>query len=99
MEYYQIRTTKKTDIILDIPKYFRTNNSHYFKIVSHKSYVAVSFYDTTKDEMESLMVHPHIDVRMLDQLYIFVNDQDIIELTKEEFNEKFDACMAFIDQL
>jgi Holliday junction resolvase len=46
-----------------------------------------------------LTVYPEIEVKMMDHLYIYIQGKDIIELTKEQFTEKFDACMAFIDQL
>jgi hypothetical protein len=36
---------------------------------------------------------------MVAHLYIHVQDRDIVEITKEQFTEQFDACMTFIDQL
>jgi hypothetical protein len=99
MENLKIKTTKTVESYIEIPKYFRTNHSHYYKIVSDKSYVAVRFYDTTKQEMESLTVFPNIEVRMTEHLYIHIQGQDIIEVSKEIFTEKFDSCLNFIDTL
>jgi hypothetical protein len=99
MENLRIKTTKTIESYIDIPKYFRINHSQYYKIVSDKSYVLVSYYGTTKEEMEGLTVYPEIEVKMVDHLYIYIQGKDLIELTKEQFTEKFDACMAFIDQL
>lgn len=99
MQNLRIKTTQTVESYLEIPQYFRTNHSHYYKVVSNKTYVAVRFYNTTKEEMESLTVYPEIEVRMIDHLYIFLKNQDIIEITKDEFVDQFDACMAFIDQL
>ena len=99
MENLRIKTTKTIESYVDVPKYFRIHNSQYYKIVSDKSYVLVTYYGTTKEEMEGLTVYPEIEVKMVNHLYIYIQDKDIIELTKEQFTEKFDACMAFIDQL
>jgi hypothetical protein len=99
MENLRIKTTKTIESYIDIPKYFRINNSQYYKIVSDKTYVVVRYYDTNKKEMEGLILYPEIQTRIVDCLYIHIQGQDIIEISKQEFTEKFDACMAFIDQL
>jgi hypothetical protein len=49
--------------------------------------------------MESLTVFPNIEVRMTEHLYIHIQGQDIIEVSKEIFTEKFDSCLNFIDTL
>ena len=99
MEKLRIKTTQTIESYIDVPKYFRTNHSHYYKIVSEKSYVVVKFYEITKDEMESLTVYPHVEVNMIDHLYIYLQGQVIIEVTNEQFLEKFDACVTFMNKL
>jgi hypothetical protein len=99
MENLKIKTTKTVESYLEIPEYFRINHSQYYRIVSDKSYVVVRFYDTTKMEMEELILYPEIQVRLVSHLYIHLQDQDVIEITKEQFTEQYDACMSFIDQL
>jgi hypothetical protein len=49
--------------------------------------------------MEGLYLYPEIEVKTIEQLHIYVQDREVTEITKEEFIEKFDACMAFIDKL
>jgi hypothetical protein len=49
--------------------------------------------------MEALTIYPEIQVKMVEHLYIHVQNKDIVEITKEQFTEQFDACMTFIDQL
>jgi hypothetical protein len=36
---------------------------------------------------------------MVDHLYIYIQGKDLVEITKEQFVEQFDACMTFIDSL
>ena len=99
MKNLSIKTIKTVESYLVIPEYFRINHGQYFRIVSNDSYVMVTYYNTTKDEMESLTVYPEIQVRKVDQLYIYVQNRDIIEITKDEFIKQFDACTNFIDTL
>jgi hypothetical protein len=101
MEKLKIKISQTVESLsyMEIPKYFRINHSQYYKIVSDKSYVLVSYYGTTKEEMEGLTVYPKIEIKMVDHLYIYIQGKDLIELTKEQFTEQFDACMTFIDQL
>jgi hypothetical protein len=49
--------------------------------------------------MEALTIYPEIQVKFVEHLYIYVQDQNIVEITKEQFTKQFDACMAFIDSL
>jgi hypothetical protein len=99
MKNLTLKTVKKVESYLVLPEYFRTNQSQYYKIVSNNSYVAVTFYDTDKKEMEELYLYPEIEVKNVNHLHIYVEGREITEITKEEFLKKFDACMAFIDQL
>jgi hypothetical protein len=99
MKNLTLKTVKKVESYLVLPEYFRTNLSQYFKIASKNSYVAVTFYDTDIQEMEGLYLYPEIEVKNVNQLHIYVEGREIIEITKEEFTEKFDACMTFIDKL
>ncbi len=94
-----VKTTKIVEGTTIIPEYFRINHSQYYKIVSEKTYVVVTHYDTTKEEMEGLLVFPSIEVKMVDHLYIHIQGKDLVEITKEQFVEQFDACMTFIDSL
>jgi hypothetical protein len=99
MKNLTLKTVKKVESYLVVPEYFRINLSQYFKIVSNNSYVAVTFYDTDIIEMEGLYLYPEIEVKHVNHLHIYVEGREIIEITKEEFTEKFDACMTFIDKL
>jgi len=99
MKHLTLKTTKRVEGTTVVPEYFRINHSQYYKIVSEKTYVVVSFYGTTKQEMEALTIYPDIQVKMVEHLYIYIQDQNIVEITKEQFTEKFDACMTFIDSL
>jgi hypothetical protein len=99
MKNLTLKTVKKVETYLVVPEYFRINLSQYFKIVSNNSYVAVTFYDTDIIEMEGLYLYPEIEVKHVNHLHIYVEGREIIEITKEEFTEKFDACMTFIDKL
>jgi len=99
MKNLTLKTVKKVETYLVVPEYFRINLSQYFKIVSNNSYVAVTFYDTDIIEMEGLYLYPEIEVKNVNHLHIYVEGREIIEITKEEFTEKFDACMNFIDKL
>ena len=99
MKNLTLKTVKKVETYLVVPEYFRINLSQYFKIVSNNSYVAVTFYDTDIIEMEGLYLYPEIEVKHVSHLHIYVEGREIIEITKEEFTEKFDACLTFIDKL
>ena len=99
MKNLTLKTVKKVETYLVVPEYFRINLSQYYKIVSNNSYVAVTFYDTDIIEMEGLYLYPEIEVKHVNHLHIYVEGREIIEITKEEFTEKFDACMTFIDKL
>jgi hypothetical protein len=99
MKNLTLKTVKKVETYLVVPEYFRINLSQYFKIVSNNSYVAVTFYDTDIIEMEGLYLYPEIEVKHVNHLHIYVEGREIIEITKEEFTEKFDACLTFIDKL
>ena len=99
MKNLTLKTTKIVEGTTVVPEYFRINQSQYYKIVSEKTYVVVSFYGTTKEEMEGLTIYPEIQVKMVEHLYIYIQDQNIVEITKEQFTEQFDACMTFIDSL
>lgn len=94
-----LKTTKIVEGTTSVPEYFRINHSQYYRIVSDKTYVVVYFHDLSKQEMEALTIYPEIQVKMVAHLYIHVQDRDIVEITKEQFTEQFDACMTFIDQL
>ena len=99
MKQLILKTSKIVESTIVVPKYFRINESQYYKIVSDKTYVVVSFYGTTKEQMEALTIYPEIQVKFVEHLYIYVQDQNIVEITKEQFTKQFDACMAFIDSL
>ena len=99
MKNLTLRTTKVVEGTTEVPEYFRISHSQYYRIVSEKTYVLVYFPDITKEQMESLTIYPEIQVRMVEHLYIHVQGKDIVEITKEQFTEQFDACMTFIDQL
>ena len=94
-----LKTTKVVEGTTEVPEYFRISHSQYYRIVSEKTYVLVYFHDLSKQEMEALTIYPEIQVRMVEHLYIHVQGKDIVEITKEQFTEQFDACMTFIDQL
>jgi hypothetical protein len=99
MKHLILKTSKIVEGTTVVPQYFRINHSQYYKIVSDKTYVVVSFYGTTKEQMEALTIYPEIQVKFVEHLYIYVQDQNIVEITKEQFTKQFDACMAFIDSL
>jgi hypothetical protein len=99
MKNLTLKTVKKVETYLVVPEYFRINLSQYYKIVSNNSYVAVTFYDTDIIEMEGLYLYPEIEVKHVNHLHIYIEGREIIEITKEEFTEKFDACLTFIDKL
>jgi hypothetical protein len=99
MKNLTLKTIKTVESYVVVPKYFRLNLSQYYKIVSDKTYVVVTFYDTDKHTMEGLHLYPEIEVKSIEHLHIYVQDREFTEITKEVFIEKFDACMAFIDQL
>ena len=61
--------------------------------------MVVTFYETDKHTMEGLYLYPEIEVKAIDQLHIYVQDREVKEITEQEFTEKFDACMEFIDSL
>ena len=94
-----LKTTKIVEGTTEVPEYFRINNSQYYRIVNDKTYVVVYFHDISKQQMEALTIYPEIQVKMVAHLHIHVQDRDIVEITKEQFTEQFDACMTFIDQL
>jgi hypothetical protein len=99
MKNLTLKTIKTVESYVVLPEYFRLNLSQYYKIVSDKTYVVVTFYDIDKHTMEGLYLYPEIEVKFIEQLHIYVQDREVTEITKEEFIEKFDACMAFIDKL
>ena len=99
MENLTLKTIKTIESYVVVPKYFRLNLSQYYRIISDKSYVVVTFYDTDKHTMEGLYLYPEIEVKPIDQLHIYVQDREIKEITKDEFLEKFDACTTYIDTL
>jgi hypothetical protein len=99
MKNLTLKTIKTVESYVVVPEYFRLNLSQYYKIVSDKTYVVVTFYDIDKHTMEGLYLYPEIEVKTIEQLHIYVQDREVTEITKEEFIEKFDACMAFIDKL
>lgn len=99
MENLTLKTIKTVESYVVVPKYFRLNLSQYYRIISDKSYVVVTFYDTDKHTMEGLYLYPEIEVKPIDQLHIYVQDREIKEITKAEFLEKFDACTTYIDTL
>ena len=99
MENLTLKTIKTVESYVVVPKYFRLNLSQYYKIASNKSYVVVTFYDADKHTMEGLYLYPEIEVKSIDQLHIYVQDREVKEITEQEFTEKFDACMEFIDSL
>lgn len=99
MENLTLKTTRTVESYLVLPQYFRLNLSQYYKIVSDKSYVVVTFYNTDVNEMEGLYLLPEIEVKPISLLHIYVQDREVTEITKEEFTEKFDACASFIDTL
>ena len=99
MENLTLKTIKTVESYVVVPKYFRLNLSQYYRIISDKSYVVVTFYDTGKHTMEGLYLYPEIEVKAIDQLHIYVQDREIKEITKDEFLEKFDACTTYIDTL
>lgn len=99
MKNLQVKTTRVVEDSLTIPEYFQINDCQYYRIVNEKTYVVVYFHDFTKETMEALTIYPEIQVKRVDHLYIHVQNKDIVEITKEQFTEQFDACMTFIDQL
>jgi hypothetical protein len=99
MKNLTLKTVKTVESYVVVPKYFRLNLSQYYKIASDKSYVVVTFYETDQHTMEGLHLYPEIEVKSIEHLHIYVQDREFTEITKEVFIEKFDACMAFIDQI
>lgn len=99
MKNLQVKTTRVIEDSVEVPEYFKINDFQYYRIVSEKTYVVVTNYNITKEQMESLTVCPDIQVKMVAHLHIHLQGRDIVEITKEQFTEQFDACMTFIDQL
>ena len=99
MKNLQVKTTRVIEDSITIPEYFKIDDSQYYRIVNEKTYVLVYFHDLNKETMEALTIYPEIQVKRVDHLYIHVQGKDIVEITKEQFTEQFDACMTFIDQL
>ena len=94
-----VKTTNIIEGTTIVPEYFRLNQSQFYKIVSEKTYVLVSYYGTTKEQMEGLLIYPSIEVKMVDHLYIYIQGKDLVVISKEELIENFDACTSFIVQL
>jgi hypothetical protein len=94
-----IKTQKVVTHVLEVPEYFRIKDYQFFRITSDKTYVKVYYYGNDKEALESLDLSTYISVENLDRLYIYVRDQEIIPITKDEFREKFDSCLNFIDTL
>lgn len=99
MEKLILKINRVVEETREVPEYFRMGISQYFRIVSDQSYVSVSNYDVTKEEMEGLILLPEIRVSMVSHLYIYIRDKEIVEINKEEFTKAFDTCMNFIDRL
>ena len=99
MNKLTLKTTKIVEGTTEVPEYFRIDHSQYYRIVNDNIYVLVYFHDLNRETMEALTIYPEIQVKRVDHLYIHVQNKDIVEITKEQFTEQFDACMTFIDQL
>jgi hypothetical protein len=94
-----IKTQKVVTDVLEVPDYFRIKDYQFFRITSDKTYVKVYYYGNDKEMLERFDLSTYISVENLDRLYIYVRDQEIIPITKDEFREKFDSCLNFIDTL
>ena len=99
MKNLQVKTSRVIEDSLTVPEYFKIDECQYYRIVNEKTYVVVYFHDFTKEKMEALTIYPEIQVKRVDHLYIHVQNKGIVEITKEQFTEQFDACMTFIDHL
>lgn len=99
MEKLILKINRVVEDTREVPEYFQIGLSTYIRIVSDKSYVAVNHYDITKEQMEGLILMPEIRVNMISHLYIYIQDKEIVEITKKDFNKAFDACINFINGL
>lgn len=99
MKNLTVKTQKIVDGTIEVPEYFRIYENQFYWIVSEKTYVKVYNYGNDLAEMENLDIYPYISADRVSHLYIFIQDKELIPITKEEFTKQFDACVKIVATL
>jgi hypothetical protein len=100
MESIKIEINKLVVEEMTIPPFFTLKGGYvYYKILSPRSYLAITNYEVDTESMENLEVYPSIRVDQVRYLEIFVKGKEIVEITEEEFKNQYKKCVTAIAKL
>lgn len=101
MENLKIKITQTQEIETEvsIPKYFCINKYRYYKLLNHSACMLVDYYTTDINTMAALELWPCIKVEHIRYVSYILKEDNLEEITEEEFNKHLNAAKKLICSL
>lgn len=95
----KITQTQEVETEVSIPKYFCINKYRYYKLLNHSACILVDYYTTDIETMAALELFPVIKVEHIRYVTYLLKNDNIEEITEEEFNSHLNAAKKLIFSL
>ena len=95
----KITQTQEVESEVSIPKYFCINKYYYYKLLSNSAVLSVTYYTDKLDNIVALELWPFIKVEHIRYVTYILKNDNLEEITEEEFNSHLNAAKKLICSL
>jgi len=94
----KIKQTKTHEVETEIslPKYFSLNSYNHYKLLSDSAVIMVNYYTDKLENITALELFPSIRVEHIRYVSYLLKDDNMEEITEEEFNEHLNSAKKLI---
>lgn len=95
----KITQTQEVESEVSIPKYFCINKYYYYKLISEKAVLSVTYYTDRIENIVALELWPSIKVEHIRYVTYVLKADNLEEITQEEFESHLNAAKKLIYSL
>ena len=95
----KITQTQEVESEVSIPKYFCINKYYYYKLISEKAVLQVTYYTEKIENIVALELWPSIKIEHIRYVSYILKADNMKEITEEVFNGHLNAAKKLIYSL
>lgn len=95
----KIKQVKEVESEISLPKYFTLNSYNHYKLLSDSAVTMVNYYTDKLENITALELFPVIKVEHIRYVTYLLKNDNLKEITEEEFNEHLNAAKKLIFSL
>ncbi len=91
--------TQEVETEISLPNFFTLNSYNHYKLLSDSAVIMVNYYTDKLENITALELFPSIRVEHIRYVSYLLKDDNLEEITEEEFNDHLNAAKKLIFSL